>query len=53
MANQKMMEQEVQTANGIRPVEFSLPDSASSAAAIVEAAFEYTARKMHLENGFR
>jgi hypothetical protein len=49
MATQKMMEQSVQTAGG-RAVEFTLPDAASAAAATIEAAFEYTARKLHLDD---
>ncbi len=47
MANQKM--QDVQLENG-RAMEFTLPDAASAAATAIEAAFEYTARKMHIEN---
>lgn len=47
MANQKMTEQDVQTAAG-RAIEFTLPDATSTAAATIEAAFEYTARKMHI-----
>ena len=49
MAIQKMMDQDVQTAAG-RAIEFALPDAATAAAATIEAAFEYTARKMHIEN---
>lgn len=49
MANQKMMEQDVQTANG-RAVEFALPDAASTAASAIEAAFEYAAAKMHIKD---
>ncbi len=48
MANQKMMEQDVQT-NG-RALEFTLPDAASAAATTVQAAFEYIARKMHIDD---
>jgi hypothetical protein len=47
MTNQKLMEQGVQTTNG-RTIEFALPDAASTAAATIEAAFEYTAHKMHI-----
>ncbi len=49
MATQKMMEQGIQTTDG-RAIEFTLPDAASTAAGTIEAALEYTARKMHVED---
>jgi hypothetical protein len=49
MATQKMMDQDIQTTSG-RAVEFTLPDAASAAATTIEAAFEYAAAKLHLED---
>ena len=50
---EKQMQQAVATHDGLQAthVEFNLPDSASTAVAAIESAFDYTARKMHLEDG--
>jgi hypothetical protein len=46
MANDQMAQQDVATAQS-RSMEFTLPDPASTAVTAVQAAFEYTAAKMH------
>ena len=49
MANDYVTKQDIATTES-RSVEFTLPDPASTAATAVEAAFEYAASKMHLDN---
>lgn len=44
----KMMEQDLQTDG--RAIEFALPDAATTATSAIEAAFEYTAVKMHVKD---